>query len=87
MLDGSRGYNSNKRDVHNFTTRLQTFKDWPLSLPITAEQMAHAGFVCSGQSDKVQCFSCLLQLSAFEKSEDPFIEYLRHSKSNAHISD
>ena len=43
-----RCYNFNKRDMHNFSTRLQIFKDWPVSLPITAEQMAHAGFVYSG---------------------------------------
>ena len=68
MLNELICYNSNKRDMHNYTTTLQTFKDWPLSLPITEEQM-------------VQCFSCLPQLSAFEKNDDSCIEQVRYCKN------
>ena len=63
-------------DIIKFSTRLKTFKDWPPSIPISAEEMAHAGFVYSGKSDEVHCFSCLLKLNNFKFDDDPLMEHV-----------
>ena len=38
--------------------RLKTFDTWPKYLRPTKEEMASAGFVYTGKSDRVVCFAC-----------------------------
>ncbi|KAM9269929.1 E3 ubiquitin-protein ligase XIAP isoform 2-T3 [Cariama cristata] len=38
--------------------RLGTFVEFPLGCPVSASALAQAGFVYTGESDKVKCFSC-----------------------------
>ncbi|NXJ61620.1 XIAP ligase, partial [Rostratula benghalensis] len=38
--------------------RLATFVEFPLDCPVSASALARAGFVYTGESDKVKCFSC-----------------------------
>ncbi|NXT84270.1 XIAP ligase, partial [Zapornia atra] len=38
--------------------RLGTFVKFPLACPVSASALARAGFVYTGEGDKVQCFSC-----------------------------
>ncbi|NXL57009.1 XIAP ligase, partial [Chordeiles acutipennis] len=38
--------------------RLGTFVEFPLGCPVSASVLARAGFVYTGEGDKVKCFSC-----------------------------
>nr|XP_010308751.1 PREDICTED: E3 ubiquitin-protein ligase XIAP [Balearica regulorum gibbericeps] len=38
--------------------RLGTFVEFPLDCPVSASALARAGFVYTGEGDKVKCFSC-----------------------------
>ncbi|NXG57432.1 XIAP ligase, partial [Hemiprocne comata] len=38
--------------------RLGTFIEFPLDCPVSASALARAGFVYTGEGDKVKCFSC-----------------------------
>ncbi|NXK90332.1 XIAP ligase, partial [Formicarius rufipectus] len=38
--------------------RLGTFAEFPLDCPVSASALAQAGFVYTGEGDKVKCFSC-----------------------------
>ncbi|KAM6124821.1 E3 ubiquitin-protein ligase XIAP isoform 1-T1 [Phoenicopterus ruber ruber] len=38
--------------------RLGTFVEFPLDCPVSASALARAGFVYTGQGDRVKCFSC-----------------------------
>ncbi|XP_009887582.1 PREDICTED: E3 ubiquitin-protein ligase XIAP [Charadrius vociferus] len=38
--------------------RLETFVEFPLDCPVSASALARAGFVYTGEGDKVKCFSC-----------------------------
>ncbi|NXE73908.1 XIAP ligase, partial [Cochlearius cochlearius] len=38
--------------------RLGTFIEFPLGCPVSASALARAGFVYTGEGDKVKCFSC-----------------------------
>ncbi|NXH21358.1 XIAP ligase, partial [Bucco capensis] len=38
--------------------RLRTFAEFPLDCPVSASALAQAGFVYTGEGDKVKCFSC-----------------------------
>ncbi|NXD80032.1 XIAP ligase, partial [Halcyon senegalensis] len=38
--------------------RLGTFVEFPLGCPVSASALARAGFVYTGEGDKVKCFSC-----------------------------
>ncbi|NXU87232.1 XIAP ligase, partial [Xiphorhynchus elegans] len=38
--------------------RLGTFAEFPLDCPVSALELARAGFVYTGEGDKVKCFSC-----------------------------
>ncbi|XP_052669604.1 E3 ubiquitin-protein ligase XIAP isoform X1 [Harpia harpyja] len=38
--------------------RLGTFAEFPLSCPVSTSALAQAGFIYTGEGDKVKCFSC-----------------------------
>uniref|UniRef100_A0A8B9RX99 Uncharacterized protein n=1 Tax=Accipiter nisus TaxID=211598 RepID=A0A8B9RX99_9AVES len=38
--------------------RLGTFVEFPLSCPVSTSALAQAGFIYTGEGDKVKCFSC-----------------------------
>ena len=62
-----------------FDDRFQTFKIWPKSHPVKAIEIAAAGFVYTGQGDKVICPWCQIALIEWETTDKPKYEHRRNS--------
>ena len=60
--------------------RLKSFETWPKYLRPTKEEMASAGFVYTGQSDRVVCFACKRELKDWAPEDIPLQEHYRWSK-------
>ena len=59
--------------------RYHTFETWPLHHFIKPYDLAKAGFVYTGYSDKVQCIECKIILKQFELDDIPMLEHTRWS--------
>lgn len=55
--------------------RIRTFKQWPVGLKQRPEDLCEAGFVYSGKSDFVVCFSCGLQVGKWDADDNPWVEH------------
>ncbi|KAM4610822.1 baculoviral IAP repeat-containing protein 7 [Polymixia lowei] len=58
--------------------RLRTFLNWPADAPVTAGDLAQAGFFFLGPEDKVQCFCCGGVLRYWVHGDSPAAEHKRH---------
>ncbi|XP_019477770.1 baculoviral IAP repeat-containing protein 7 isoform X3 [Meleagris gallopavo] len=67
-------FNSSMRDE---ARRLRTFSQWPRSSPVSAWDLAKAGFFFVGPGDQVQCFSCGGILKDWEPGDCPIVEHLK----------
>uniref|UniRef100_A0A8C2STE2 RING-type E3 ubiquitin transferase n=1 Tax=Coturnix japonica TaxID=93934 RepID=A0A8C2STE2_COTJA len=67
-------FNSSMRDERR---RLRTFSQWPRSSPVSAWDLAKAGFFFVGPGDQVQCFSCGGILKDWEPGDCPIVEHLK----------
>ncbi|XP_066303441.1 baculoviral IAP repeat-containing protein 7-B-like [Branchiostoma lanceolatum] len=66
------GCNTNcPRDLNEEQHRLHTFFNWPADCPVTAEDLAAAGFFYLGIQNKVECAFCGGVLHHWEEDEDP----------------
>lgn len=63
--------------LHKYINRLKTFDTWPKYFHIQPAQLAHAGFVYTGYSDKVHCYSCKGVVRNWEKNDIPFYEHAK----------
>lgn len=70
-------------DFVNFRERLATFTGkWPKFLPgPSIRDIARAGFVYHGFSDRAKCFSCGVVLREWENGDDVFKEHIRWAPS------
>uniref|UniRef100_A0A7M4FUE2 RING-type E3 ubiquitin transferase n=1 Tax=Crocodylus porosus TaxID=8502 RepID=A0A7M4FUE2_CROPO len=57
--------------------RLRTFQHWPDSSPVSAPDLAEAGFFFLGPGDRVQCFCCGGILRSWEAGDVPMLEHLK----------
>ncbi|XP_019365661.1 PREDICTED: baculoviral IAP repeat-containing protein 7 isoform X1 [Gavialis gangeticus] len=57
--------------------RLRTFQHWPDSSPVSAPDLAKAGFFFLGPGDRVQCFCCGGILRRWEAGDVPMLEHLK----------
>uniref|UniRef100_K7G2E2 RING-type E3 ubiquitin transferase n=1 Tax=Pelodiscus sinensis TaxID=13735 RepID=K7G2E2_PELSI len=55
--------------------RLRTFQQWPESSPVSATDLAKAGFFFLGPDDRVQCFCCGGILWSWEAEDEPMREH------------
>ena len=55
--------------------RLKTFEQWPPALKQKPTEMAEAGLIYLGLSDKVKCFYCDGGLKEWEEEDDPWVEH------------
>lgn len=55
--------------------RLESFKDWPLSLAQRPNVLADAGFFYTGKSDQTICFFCGGGLKDWERNDDPWEQH------------
>ena len=53
----------------------------PKSHPVRPDQLCRAGFVYTGEGDKVICPWCKIRLIEWEPYDIPFEEHRRHSTS------
>lgn len=67
-------------DPLDFQRRLETFKDWPKQIVPDKLTLAKAGFIYTGQNDKVECFACHIRLAGWETTDDPWYEHRRWSE-------
>uniref|UniRef100_A0A8C7LME7 RING-type E3 ubiquitin transferase n=1 Tax=Oncorhynchus kisutch TaxID=8019 RepID=A0A8C7LME7_ONCKI len=58
--------------------RLRTFENWRRDTPVTAGNLARAGFYFLGTEDKVQCFCCGGILRYWVHGDSPIVEHKRH---------
>ena len=70
--------NNNYNKYKKYDDRFNSFKTWLKSHPIKASNLARAGFVHTGQGDRVFC-PCQLFLVEWETYDVPMNEHYRHS--------
>ncbi|KAL6482573.1 hypothetical protein MHYP_G00074450 [Metynnis hypsauchen] len=58
--------------------RLRSFQLWPPGAPVTAADLARAGFYFLGHEDSVQCFCCDGVLRCWVRGDEPLHEHKRH---------
>lgn len=61
-----------------FYDRLATYENFPESCPVSAENLAKAGFRYTGVNDMVLCDYCQGRLQRWEETDDPIVEHARH---------
>ncbi|XP_051157525.1 baculoviral IAP repeat-containing protein 3-like isoform X1 [Leptopilina boulardi] len=65
-------------DYHFEAVRLQSYENWPLNYMDPAK-LAAAGFYYTGESDKVKCFECHVEIRQWLENDDPMIDHQRWS--------
>ncbi|KAJ8313569.1 hypothetical protein KUTeg_008130 [Tegillarca granosa] len=65
--------------------RLSTFRNFPLDITQTPEELAEAGFFFSGKDDVVYCYHCGQGLRAWEPEDDVWVEHARWSPDCVHL--
>lgn len=60
-----------------YSSRLLTFKSFPLASFQNKYSLADSGFIYSGKGDIVECFCCGLTLHDWQKNDIPWIEHSR----------
>uniref|UniRef100_A0A4X2LMP8 RING-type E3 ubiquitin transferase n=1 Tax=Vombatus ursinus TaxID=29139 RepID=A0A4X2LMP8_VOMUR len=58
-------------------SRRKTFQDWPPEGPVSAQDLARAGFFYVGPQDRVQCFCCGGMLDNWTAGDSPILEHQR----------
>lgn len=67
-----------KRNLSQYSIRLETFQDgpqpWPRAIP-SAQYLARIGFVYFGFEQTVKCFLCGIEISEWDDGKDPLIKH------------
>ena len=58
--------------------RYETFLNWPPQMKQHPALLADAGFIYSGEGDKVVCYYCDKGLCRWEKEDNPAYEHVKH---------
>ena len=66
-------------EFKTYQRRLESFKDWPVSITTTKEELAGAGFLYLGHGDHTVCFYCGLGLKNFEVGDRAVEEHCKYS--------
>lgn len=65
-------------DYHFEDARLESYRNWPCT-SVIPERLASAGFYYTGESDKVRCFECHVEISQWLPGDDPMVDHQRWS--------
>ncbi|XP_014476507.1 PREDICTED: baculoviral IAP repeat-containing protein 3-like [Dinoponera quadriceps] len=65
-------------DYHFEDARKESFRNWPCASILPA-RLAAAGFYYTGESDKVRCFECHVEISQWLPDDDPMVDHQRWS--------
>ncbi len=58
--------------------RMESFKTWPIALPVKGVDLARAGFFYTQQSDKVTCFVCGGSLHKWVPGDSAYNQHKKH---------
>lgn len=64
-------------ELAGYDDRLNTFVEWPISLAVTAEELAMAGLFYKGFGDKVECYCCGVIFKQWLPGDDPWKAHAR----------
>lgn len=68
-----------------FNKRIETFESWPPAHPINKNKLCASGFVYSGKSDRVICFTCKIVLHGFAATDNVFAEHQKYAPDCEYI--
>jgi hypothetical protein len=63
----------------NLEQRINTFRCWPSSAPLSAERIARAGFYYTGTGTEVECFACKKRISDWNCNDQAIARHLNLS--------
>ena len=63
----------------SYSSRIETFKDWPKYMKPRPTELAKSGFFYRGPADRVTCYCCNVTLLNWKPTVDPHSEHSRHS--------
>ena len=63
--------------------RLKTFTNWPVEQIVKARDVAHAGFIATGNADRAKCVYCLGSMYNWDENDDPVQEHYKHFRGCA----
>ncbi|XP_077287164.1 baculoviral IAP repeat-containing protein 7-B-like [Arctopsyche grandis] len=67
------------------SNRLDTFDNWPMSLPVQPKQLAEAGFFYLGSGDRTSCFFCGVVIKHWMPGDDPWREHAKWHDDCHHL--
>ena len=68
-----------RADNKYYEQRLKTFYNWPKQMTPDKHTLAKAGFLYTGQGDKVVCFRCGVGVYDWERTDDVWKEHKKWS--------
>ena len=76
---------SGRRDFSRFSRRLDSFREYDTSLPVSKYPLADAGFFLVKQPDFTECFACGIVLNAWEEGDEPMKEHKRLAPNCSYV--
>ena len=75
MVPSSGAKGSGKRDFSRYSVRLDSFREYDSSLPVSKYALADAGFFLTRLPDFTECFACGMVLKDWEEGDEPMKEH------------
>lgn len=69
-----------------YSSRIQSFKNWPKQIKQKPEELAQSGFYYHAEGDFVHCFYCGVTIHNWETFDNVNFEHRRHSPSCKFLS-
>ena len=76
---------SRRSDFSRFSTRLESFREYDPSLPVSKYPLADAGFFLVKRPDFTECFACGIVLNAWEEGDEPMKEHKRLAPNCSYV--
>ena len=67
------------KHMEDFNTRLITFLDWPITIPIEPADLAASGLMYSRNNDLCSCYYCGLQIRIWQATDIPMERHFQGS--------
>ena len=79
FASGTYGQPGSMQELQKEGVRLASFKDFPITIPVSAMRLAQAGFHYTGERDVVKCFSCGVTYQGWQMGDRPTVVHARIS--------
>lgn len=73
------------RQFQSTSSRMSTFEDWPISLPVKPKNLSEAGFFYTRMGDKCVCYQCGVALKNWEVNDEAWEEHIKWSSDCKHV--